>query len=203
MSQQYQSPCRLTRSNFWLLQYTIDLYKVRRQNTVRHCRPSAARWGKGGCSSRPTLLQVVPPRGSAPFAAPAHPAETSTRPRGFPTDKSRKMLVLPAFPARSMSMKLGESSGAQIQYILHLEASGAIVNENLLSQRRNDEGTQTNIRDKASDWNRTQPGYRGGWVGYHIYIYICICICICICIIYIYIYVCIYMFACVCVYVNE
>ena len=59
-------------------------------------------------------------------------------------------------------MKLGESSGAQIQYTLHLEGSGAIVNENLLSQRCNDEGTQTNIRDKASDWNRTQPGYPGG-----------------------------------------
>ena len=61
-------------------------------------------------------------------------------------------------------MKLGESSGAQIQYTLHLEGSGAIVNENLLSQRCNDEGTQTNIRDKASDWNRTQPGYPGGGV---------------------------------------
>ena len=69
-------------------------------------------------------------------------------------------------------MKLGESSGAQIQYTLHLEASGAIVNENLLSQRRNDEGTQTNIMDKASGWNRTQPGYRGG--GGSIYIYVMI-----------------------------
>ena len=73
-------------------------------------------------------------------------------------------------------MKLAESSGAQIQYTLHLEGSGAIVNENLLSQRRNGEGTQTNIRDKASDWNRTQPGYLGGtiyiYVHIHIYIYL-------------------------------
>ena len=85
-------------------------------------------------------------------------------------------------------MKLGESSGAQIQYTLHLEASGAIVNENLLSQRRNDEGTQTKIRDKAPDWNRTQPGYRGGG-GTTIYIYMYM---------YAYMYTCIYT----CVYIS-
>ena len=78
-------------------------------------------------------------------------------------------------------MKLGESSGAQIQYTLHLEASGAIVNENLLSQRRNDEGTQTNIRVRASDWNRTQPHNLGTGGGYHIYMCVCVCVCLCVC----------------------
>ena len=43
-------------------------------------------------------------------------------------------------------------------------------------ETHNYQGTQTNIREHASDLNRTRPGYRGGTIYIYTYIYIYTCV---------------------------